>query len=274
MTTNLLESLPEIAGRMDRAGPILLGLDYDGTLTPIRPRPDEAVLSDHVRGILARLACVPRVTLMIVSGRSLADVADRVGLPELIYAGNHGLEIRGPGLVFVEPTAAALVVPLRELTMRMQEHLGEVPDALVEQKGLTASVHYRNVSPELWDELIRVVQFVVASDPDRFVLTAGHRVWEIGPRVSWDKGQALNWVAQHLGDLACRLVFYLGDDRTDEDAFVKLREGVTVKVGRPPLSTRARYHVADSAGVERFLAWLADKLSPAGKPSLARHRQP
>ncbi len=108
-TLNLTESLPEIASRIDRAESILLGLDFDGTLTPIRPRPEEVVLPEPVRAVLARLAGLPRVTLMIVSGRSLGDVASRVGLPQLIYAGNHGLEIRGPGLVFVEPTAALLV---------------------------------------------------------------------------------------------------------------------------------------------------------------------
>jgi trehalose 6-phosphate phosphatase len=262
-TRNLMESLPEIACRIDRAGTILIGLDFDGTLTPIRAHPDEVALPEPVRAVLTRLACLPRVTLMIVSGRSLMDVASRVGLPELFYAGNHGLEIRGPGLVFVEPTAAALIDRLQELTKQLEELLTDVPDALVEPKGLTTSVHYRNVPPELWDELAHVVRHVVASDPDRFVLTAGRRVWEVRPRVSWNKGRALGWVLQHLGDPAHRLVFYLGDDRTDEDAFAWLTDGVTVKVGRVPSSTHARYQLADPAAVQRFLTWLVEKRSPA-----------
>ena len=117
-------------------------------------------------------------------------MAGRVGLPELIYAGNHGLEIQGPGLDFVEPTAAALIDRLHELTTRLEESLERFPGSLVESKRLTASVHYRNVAPELWDELRQMVQDVVANDADHFVLTSGNRVWEIRPRVDWHKGQA------------------------------------------------------------------------------------
>jgi trehalose 6-phosphate phosphatase len=262
ITRNLMESLPEIAQRIDRAENILLGLDFDGTLTPIRAHPDEAALPEPVRAVLNRLACLPQVKVMIVTGRSLMDIACRVGLPGLIYAGNHGLEIRGPSLVLVEPTAVALVDRLQELTSRLRERLRDVPDALVEPKGLTTSVHYRNVPPELWDELAHIVCQVVASDPDHFVLTTGHRVWEILPRVSWHKGRAVSWVLDHLNDPAHRLAFFLGDDRTDEDAFASLTDGVTVRVGHAQASTHARYQLADPAAVERFLDWLAEKLSP------------
>ena len=88
----------------------------------------------------------------------------------------------------------------------------------------------------------------------------GRRVWEIRPRVSWHKGSAVNWVASHLEDPDHRLVFFIGDDRTDEDAFASLPEGVTIKVGRAA-STQARYQLADPAAVELFLAWLLEKLS-------------
>jgi len=269
---NLMESLPEIASRIDRAGNILLGLDFDGTLTPISAHPREVALPGAVRAVLNRLACLPQLTLMIVSGRSLMDVASRVGLPELIYAGNHGLEIRGPSLVFVEPTAVALVDRLQELTNRLRELLRDVPDAVVEPKGLTTSVHYRNVLPELWDELAHIVCHVVASDPDHFVLTTGLRVWEILPRVSWHKGRALTWVLDHLNDPAHRLAFYLGDDRTDEDAFATLTDGVTVRVGHAQSPTHARYQLADPAAVERFLTWLAKTLSETGNPLSMRNR--
>src|SRR6516165_5006759 len=111
-TPCLLEVLPEIAARINSSGSILLGLDFDGTLTPLRERYDEVVLAEQVRALLSRLSLDRRVTVMILSGRSLPDVAGRVGLSGLIYAGNHGLEIEGPGVSFVEPTAAAAVQPL------------------------------------------------------------------------------------------------------------------------------------------------------------------
>jgi trehalose-phosphatase len=261
MTTfGLMESLPEIARRIDQAKSILLGLDFDGTLVPIRSHPDEVTLAEPVRSVLTRLARMPRVTLMIVSGRGRADVAGRVGLSDIIYAGNHGLEIQGPGIAFLEPMAAALASSLAELTKPLVELLTEIPGALVEPKGLTTSVHYRNVANDRWDEVTHAVQEVVALDPERFVLNSGHQVWEIRPIVAWHKGEAINWVIQHLEDPSHRLVFYLGDDRTDEDAFACLPDGVTVKIGRGQTSTLARYQLANPDSVERFLTWLADKL--------------
>jgi trehalose 6-phosphate phosphatase len=258
---DLIDSLPELARRIDRAETILLGLDFDGTLTPIRQHPDAAVLSEPVRVLLGRLARVARMTLMIVSGRSLADVASRVGLPELIYAGNHGLEIKGPGVDFVEPAAAALAGQLRELTERLERLLAEIPGALVEPKGLTTSVHFRNVSPEHTDLLARIVRETVESDPTQFVLTAGHAVWEIRPPVRWHKGDAILWVIRRFKAGSNPLVFCLGDDRTDEDAFASLPDHITVRIGSPDHPTLARFRLPDPDSVHLFLEWLADRLA-------------
>jgi trehalose 6-phosphate phosphatase len=258
---DLMDRLPGIADRIDRAETILLGLDFDGTLTPIRQHPDDAVLSKPVRELLDRLARVSRVTLMIVSGRSLVDVASRVGLPELIYAGNHGLEIKGPGVEFVEPTASALADRLRELSGRLEALLAEIPGSLVEPKGLTTSVHYRNVAPEHADHLARIVRETVEADTTRFVLSAGHAVWEIRPPVRWHKGDALLWIIRQLEDCTSPLVFFLGDDRTDEDAFASLPDHVTVRIGSPDDPTLARFRLPDPDSVHVFLEWLADRLA-------------
>ena len=197
-----------------------------------------------------------------MSGRSLADVAGRVGLPGLIYAGNHGLEIRGPGMAFVEPTAAATERRLHEVMESLQHRLSAVAGALVEPKGLTASVHYRNVAPEHRDELAAVVHQAVDTDKTHLVLSSGHAVWEIRPRVAWHKGNAMVWTIRQLGNSANRLTFFVGDDRTDEDAFASLPDGVTVKVGSPGVPTQARYLLADPDAVHSFLGWLAERVSP------------
>lgn len=261
MPLDLLGSLAEIAGRIDDSGSLLLGLDFDGTLTPIRTRPELATLDDSVRAVLARLARQPHVTVMIASGRSLMDVSSRVGLSGLIYAGNHGLEIRGGGLNFVEPTAEAWANSLRELTLRLEALVAEVPGAVVEQKGLTTSVHYRNVPVELWELVSDVVHDVVGGDADRFIVTGGNRIWEIRPRVDWNKGRALHWVIERIERPGRTLVFYIGDDRTDEDAFVAHHQAVTVKVGPEWSPTAARYKASDPVEVEKFLNWLADHLA-------------
>lgn len=263
-TPSLMDNLPEISRRIDRAGHILLGLDFDGTLAPICSHPEDAFLAEPVREVLARLARLPRVTVMIVSGRGLADVASRVGLPQLLYAGNHGMEIQGHRFDFLEPTAAALIDRLQEITSRLEAQLSEVPGALVEPKRLTASVHYRNVAPELWDVIEGLVREALEPDPDRFVLSSGNRVWEIRPSVDWHKGQALDWTLRHIGGEPPGLLFYLGDDRTDEDAFERFPDEITVKIGDRSAPTAARFQLPDPAAVRSFLEWLASPGGPAG----------
>ncbi|MFO0890497.1 MAG: trehalose-phosphatase [Isosphaeraceae bacterium] len=263
---SLLDRLPHLGDRIDRARSIFLGLDFDGTLAPICSRPEDVVLPDAVREALRRLAGRPNVTVMIVSGRGLTDLIARVGLPELLYAGNHGMEILGPGIQFLEPTACSLAEPLREHTSSLRDRLRGIPGALVEPKGLTTTVHDRNVAPELRAHVEQIVREVVGGDPDRFVATPGRRVWEIRPRVAWHKGRAIEWVLHRLDTPAPRLEFYIGDDRTDEDAFASLPDGVTVKVGETR-ETLARYTIADPEGVGRFLGWLVERLSgPTRRP--------
>ena len=184
-----MERLPEVARRIDRAEKILLGLDFDGTLTPIRSRPEEAVLAGPMRAVLESLQGKPRLTLMIVSGpRRLPMSPLGSDCPSSSTQATTWLEIQGSGMSFVEPTAAALTERLQELTKRAQELLAGIPGVIVEPKGLTTSVHFRNVPAEQWDTVARIVAHVVAIDPDGFVLTTGHRIWEIRPRGSVAQG--------------------------------------------------------------------------------------
>jgi trehalose-phosphatase len=256
----LLDHLPEVAARLDGGGPILLGLDFDGTLAPLCTHPDAVVLADAVRETVARLAAVDRVTVMIVSGRGLPDVAGKVALADLIYAGNHGMEIEGPGLSFVEPTAEALVPSLESVTVALRQRLAELPGTFVEPKRLTTCIHYRNVPAELWDDVARIMRETEAAHSDHFILTSGHQVWEIRPRVTWHKGEALRWAIEQLGGDVPPLVFFLGDDRTDEDAFASLPDAVTVKIGHPESPTHAHYRLDNPDAVHTFLQWLVERL--------------
>jgi trehalose 6-phosphate phosphatase len=255
----LSEALPEIADRIDRSERILLGLDFDGTLTPLQSLPHAVHLAEDVRDILAQLASNPRVTPMIVSGRAVSDVASRVGLPNLIYAGNHGMEIQGPGISFVEPTAAALAENLAELSETMLQRLNQ-PGAIVEPKGLTMSVHFRNVLPNQRSDLARTVQDVVSAHSDDFIISSGLCVWEIRPRVPWHKGYALLLIEKSLMDPS-PLVIYSGDDQTDEDAFSVLPNAVTVKVGDSLAPSQARYWLPNPEAVKAFLTWVLERLA-------------
>ena len=94
------------------ASHILLLSDYDGTLTPIVSRPEEAILSPEVREKVSALSKSPTFSVGIISGRSLSEIRALVGIEGIYYAGNHGLEIEGPGLKFINQTPSALPLGL------------------------------------------------------------------------------------------------------------------------------------------------------------------
>jgi trehalose-phosphatase len=195
-------------------------LDYDGTLTPIAEQPELATLSDDARRILERAASAPELNVVIVSGRALADVRAKVGVPDLTYIGEHGYEIEGPGLS-CRHAAPDIDVHLDE-AVRELEQLG-VPGALIERKQVSVAYHVRGVSEALQASALRRAEAVLRRC--KLAPLAGKRVLEGRPRLAWDKGQAVLWVLQHRHgtDWPARVrVLYCGDDVTDESAFRSL----------------------------------------------------
>lgn len=254
MLKPLLHSLAEVETKIHSSKRVALFVDFDGTLAPIAPDPCSVQLSDVVREALDRVAQRDSIVTTVISGRAVEDLYVRVRLENVIYSGNHGLEIFGRGLRFVEPEADSRRDPLRRLTESLQAILRHVPGVLVEDKGLTTSVHFRQASDDAVPSVEEAVRASVATAGALFRLNTGHEVFEIVPRTDWHKGAAVRWILTHLnGD--GYLPIYIGDDNTDEDAFAVLPEGITVRVGAQP-ATCAHYNVPGPAEVYRFLVWL------------------
>jgi trehalose-phosphatase len=209
----------------------------------------------ETRSILRRLSQNGSWSVVIVSGRALSDIRERVGLADLIYAGNHGLEICGDGLRFVEPAAVQRSKILGEISCRVRQRLRHIPGVEIENKVLTASVHFRRAPRGSLDEIRKTVSGEIASSDGIFRVTQGLQVLEIRPHVDWNKGTAVRWIQERTGT-AGALSLYIGDDITDEDAFRALPSGVTVRVGQAG-ETAARYYLEDESSVVHFLVWLA-----------------
>ncbi|MCG3155869.1 MAG: Trehalose-phosphate phosphatase [bacterium] len=257
MSWPLFEHLDGVAWRLAANRQVVLFLDFDGTLAPIVERPELAHLPPETRALLHQLARQPGVTVSIISGRSLPDIQARVSLDALIYAGNHGLEIGGPGLHFVQPEAALQRPALQRLAGALATQLRHFTGVAVEDKGLSLSIHVRRAQPADHNKIARLVQASLAAFPG-LALAAGKMVLEIRPAVAWNKGSAVGWISAALAKKQA-LAICLGDDRTDEDAFAALPEGITIKVG-PAEASAARYHLNGPAEVRFFLAWLARAL--------------
>ena len=236
------------AGRIIRDAPrVLLVSDFDGTLAPIVDRPDQAALPAETKETLIKLVCRDKYVLGIVSGRSLDDVSSRIGIPGLFYAGNHGLEIKGPGMSFVHPEAGAFRQILQEAYLRLRQELGEIPGVIVEQKGLTLSVHHR-LTP---DGLVGEVQTRFAEamapflEPGKLKITRGKKVLEVRPHLDWDKGKAIIKLREAYPETS--LTVFFGDDLTDEDGFSVVQDsgGLAVFVG-PAREPTCALHWLDS----------------------------
>ncbi|HLK17510.1 MAG TPA: trehalose-phosphatase [Bryobacteraceae bacterium] len=252
----LLDHLPEIASEVEAASEILLFLDFDGTLAPIVDRPSMASMPVSAREALARCAGNPKFSVAIVSGRGLADLRARVDLDNLIYAGNHGLEITGPGVDFIQPDAVERLKALGELARHLRARLHHIPGVEVENKILSASVHYRRAAAATLPDIRQVVDNAVVFDDDNpFHVTEGSKVLEIRPSVGWDKGKAVRWIQQATGHPKA-LAVYIGDDTTDEDAFQAIPDGVTISVGQGR-ETSAEYFLESQEAVPEFLLWLS-----------------
>jgi trehalose 6-phosphate phosphatase len=267
MLPHALERVAGWAEAWRRTGYLVLLLDFDGTLAPIVDRPELAGMPDATRAALERLMALPGVEVALVSGRGLADVRERARIPGIAYAGNHGMEIHGPGIDRVHPEAAAARPVLERAAAALGDAISAIPGAFVEDKELTLSVHFRLAPRDRVEELHEIVHRVV--DPlDGVHVTEGKQVMEVRPNVDWNKGKAVLFLLDQMRPPAGAPVLFFGDDRTDEDAFRALGdrgagEGVLVAEHLPEESAASSY-VHDPAEVGQVLAALADASAPSG----------
>lgn len=255
-----LERMEEIA-RLSAGRRLAVFLDYDGTLTPIVSRPEDAVLSSAARRAVKRLAEL--CTVAVISGRDRRDVQALVGIGDIVYAGSHGFDIAGPHGYHLEYQHGTEYLPALERAQRgLEGALAEIAGAQVERKRFAIAVHFRRVAPSRVVDVEAVVDDVLARHP-QLRKTGGKMIFELRPDIAWDKGRAVLWVLKQLdleGDDV--LPVYIGDDLTDEDAFRRLAEdGLGIVVRDGPRATAARYALEDVQDVRRFLERLAAQLA-------------
>ena len=233
--------------------PMLVGLDVDGVLAPIVAHADDATLLDGMADAVSTVAALDGVHVVVVSGRSLAGLAQFDFGDDVHVIGSHGME------TLDEPMAPLTAEEQHRLTLldgaasAAAFQAGE--GAWVERKPASVVLHVRQAD----DAAGRVALAEVAERVeavDGATTKAGSGVLEAFARHA-DKGTALVGLAARLG--AATTVF-VGDDVTDEDAFAHLGPGdIAIKVG--DADTIAPHRLADPPAV---LSWLR-ALSSAGR---------
>jgi trehalose-phosphatase len=241
---------------------LLLLTDFDGTLADLAPTPDEAFVSDAVRADMKALAALPSVTFGVVSGRRLADVGARVGGLAQYVAGLHGLEIAGPDTAFHHYALESVAAIIGSLLHTARRELAWCPGMYLEDKTYALTCHVRQSPPELGERALE--EFEALAEPlleaRVLKLLTGAKAMELLPAVDWDKGRACEWIRGRVR-VATGLpvtIVYLGDDRTDEDAFSALGDDdVAVGVGERPHTHLIDWRLTGPSSVGRLFGQLA-----------------
>jgi trehalose-phosphatase len=259
----LFSDWPRLARQLRAAPSRVLLSDFDGTLVRIRRRPGDVRLSKAMRGLLVAIRDAGSV-VGIVSGRGLEDLISLAGLSGIWYAGSHGYRLRDPRgriISFVTPAERRRI---GRAIGWLRPKLARIPGIKLEVKHTSVAVHYRTASPAAARRAEEVVGRVLDREPGLHLLS-GKKVWELLPGDAIDKGTAVHRLLDEIHAPANRFVVYLGDDTTDESVFRKLRDGVTIVVGRRA-NTAARYSLRSMGEVREFLRrWLKTVEKPRRK---------
>ena len=260
---HLFQSWEPFSSDIRAASRILLLSDYDGTLTPIVSRPEEAILSPEAREKLLALAEKPTFSIGIISGRPLSEVKALVGIEGIYYTGNQGLEIEGPGLTYVNPVAKEAQTEMKDLAQQFSARLAGIGGVTVEDKGLSLSIHYRLVKKSQEKAVSEIFHQITSPrlQDGRIRVSSGKKVWEVRPPIDWHKGKAVEIIMKELRTVLGGeggLVIYLGDDTTDEDVFKIIHhpQGWSIFVGQENPSSNADYFLNSTSEVATFLSRL------------------
>ncbi len=253
MVKHLFEDWKSVQAKIQKAQNLFLFLDYDGTLTPIVSRPELALCPAELKKLLEKLRDLSGISLGIISGRSIEDVREKVGVSGIVYVGNHGLEIENPACRHKKILASARKRELKRITQNLQNSLKKIPGILFEDKGPILSVHYRNVPKEFFAQVLQKVEAELQQWRDRWKMASGKKVLEIRPNVDFHKGKAVKQILKTFPSRQL-LPIYLGDDQTDEDAFRVLKDhGISVFVGMDRVSSEADFFLKSPDEVREFL---------------------
>ncbi|CAG0913995.1 unnamed protein product [Notodromas monacha] len=256
----------------DFVGPertLALLLDYDGTLAPIAPRPDLALLPPETKKVLERLSRLKDVFIAIITGRNVDDIKRLINLEGITYVGNDGLDIIYPdGQMYSYPVEDAQKEELKTIKEKLELLC---PDgAYLEDKGPVVTLHYRLAPKSSHQKLIKEASQVIRDAG--FLCVPAHCALEARPPVSWDKGTAVLHVLRAAfgmewnSDLS---VIFVGDDTIDEDAMRALKGmAVTYRIAASLVKTAADYRLPGPDSVLTLLKW-AERHMGERKPAMS-----
>ncbi len=250
--------LNNIQKKLNKAENVLLFLDYDGTLAPFQADPLSAFALPEIEQALKKLDKEHKFHLSLVSGRKLSELKKMIKLSCSNYAGSHGLEIDmsfAEGKIYPDQNKKPDVLSKKNYQKTKEKYL-KAEAVRVEDKGFGLALHFDSEKAQSEAEKELQVLFENTS----YQVLSGRKVIEIRPE-SWDKGKAVDYISKQIKDnldIKNNLRIYIGDDRTDEDAFKVLKDGITIYVqNEDDLNTEAEYYLKNPEDTAKLLKKIA-----------------
>ena len=255
-----LSKIEKDIGNSKRASVLL---DFDGTISPVAPKPGNACITENVRSVLKKINKV--FPVVIVTGRPLNVIMKKVKIRHILYVASHGLEWCLNGKTGKKLLQKRVIKKLDQLKAMIQRARVHYPALILESKPFAVTFHYHLMSHKEEKFFKRWLQGFLKFVYAQSLVKVFHdkKTVEIVPRVNWTKGDAAKFALSHLKRRhhVNFMPIYIGDATTDEDAFIALRvNGVTVRVGRNKKSA-AKWYLKNQKEVNRFLEWIADLLN-------------
>ncbi len=248
---HLFNRWDHVRKRLQSARKVVLFLDFDGSLVPLRDKPSAVWLDERMRQALLRLARHRKVTLGIISGRRRSDLRRRARVHGVRYWGLHGREGQHGGLTGVHRRT------LRLARLLLEERLAPLPGLWIEDKGAAFTVHYRRADARVARRARDLVRRTMRGFWPDVHLLEGKKVLEVLPQSIRGKGVATREFLSECPEQT--LAIYVGDDATDENAFIALHGQVTVRVGKVR-HTHAKFYVRSPAEVLSLLTRVEKEL--------------
>ncbi len=241
-----------------------LYLDYDGTLAPFAPTPDDVLPDANVIGLAMRLVRSPQLHVALLSGRRLAHIRKLLPVPGLLLAGTYGVEMLLPdGRESNRLPYDSIRPTLEDLKPLWQALIEGKQGFFLEDKGWALAIHARKAEAQEGDDVLQKARALLTPQVlgPYLQIIPGYRFLEIGPRLA-DKGQALDYLFK-LRPWPNAIPIYIGDDDKDEEAFrvINAHKGLAIRVGPHEVETQAGYRLDSPAAVHAWLreAFLSDE---------------
>jgi trehalose 6-phosphate phosphatase len=243
VTSLLRDALARLVDAHRRGAHLALLFDYDGTLVPIAEHPRMAFLADETRNLLERLGRIPSVSVGVLSGRSIDNLRQAVGIKGLLYVGTNGLELFFGETTIRHPDSGRGARLAIAATEHIRPVLTSYAGAWIEQKPLGLAVHYRSVKERDRIDKLRtdVARAIEPFSEELRVLDASMAI-DIMPDLGWTKGSALRMIVAYVGGNAL-VPLYAGDEANDADALTIAAQLGGVAIGVGPLAPATAQHL-------------------------------